>query len=92
MHCSMSTPTVLAAKSGKQVYKAVCMVCHATGVAGAPKLGDKAARKPRIKTGKAVLHASALKRKNAMPAKGRRADLTDAEVKSAANPMRAKAK
>ena len=88
----MSAPAVWAAQSGEQVYKAVCMVCHATGVAGAPKLGDKAAWKPRIKTGKAALYASALKGKNAMPAKGGRADLTDAEVKSATNYMLAKAK
>ncbi len=88
----MSAPTAWAAKSGEQVYKAACMVCHATGVAGAPKLGDKVAWKPRIKTGKAALYASALKGKNAMPAKGGRADLTDAEVKRAVNFMLAKTK
>ena len=88
----MSAPAAWAAKSGEQVYKAACMVCHAMGVTGAPKLGDKAAWKPRIKTGKATLYASALKGKNAMPAKGGRADLTDAEVKRAVNFMLAKAK
>jgi cytochrome c5 len=88
----MSAPAAWAMKSGEEVYKAACMACHATGVAGAPKLGDKAAWKPRIKTGKAALYASALKGKNAMPAKGGRADLSDAEVKSAVNYMLAKAK
>src|SRR5262245_11339853 len=41
---------------GKKVYETVCMVCHGTGVAGAPKLGDKAAWAPRIKSGMDALH------------------------------------
>ena len=30
-------------QTGTQVYNAVCMGCHAAGVAGAPKVGDTAA-------------------------------------------------
>src|SRR5690606_15060694 len=29
-------------KTGEQVFQAVCTACHTAGVAGAPKLGDKA--------------------------------------------------
>ncbi|MGH8812298.1 MAG: c-type cytochrome, partial [Advenella sp.] len=29
-------------KTGEEVYKSLCMGCHDTGVAGAPKFGDKA--------------------------------------------------
>ena len=39
------------AADGKAVYDKTCVACHASGVANAPKLGDKAAWAPRIKTG-----------------------------------------
>ncbi len=68
---------------GKKVYDTTCMACHATGAAGAPKMGDKAAWAPRIKTGNDALYASALKGKAAMPPKGGNAGLSDAEVKAA---------
>ncbi len=57
-------------KSGEQVYQAQCTTCHATGVAGAPKLGDAAAWGARIKTGYDKLLTSALKGKGAMGAQG----------------------
>ena len=68
---------------GKKVYDTVCMACHTPGAAGAPKLGDKAAWAPRIKTGMDTLYASALKGKNAMPPKGGNAALPDADLKAA---------
>jgi cytochrome c5 len=72
---------------GKKVYDTICMACHTPGVAGAPKLGDKAAWAPRIKTGVDALHASALKGKGAMPPKGGNAALSDAEVSAAVDYM-----
>ncbi|KIF82503.1 cytochrome C [Noviherbaspirillum autotrophicum] len=72
---------------GKEVYQANCAACHATGAAGAPKLGDKAAWAPRIKTGLDALHASALKGKNVMPPKGGNTSLADADVIAAADYM-----
>jgi cytochrome c5 len=54
------------ARSGEQVFGAVCTACHTAGLAGAPKLGDVAAWAPRIKTGFDALLNSALKGKNAM--------------------------
>jgi cytochrome c5 len=77
---------------GKKVYDTTCMACHATGAAGAPKLGDKAAWAPRLKTGIDALYASALKGKAAMPAKGGNASLPDADVKAAVDYMAAAAK
>jgi cytochrome c5 len=59
-----------AAKTGEQMYQAVCSACHATGTIGAPKLGDTEAWAPRIKTGYDALLNSALHGKNAMPAQG----------------------
>ena len=80
------------AGSGKATFDAVCSACHGTGVAGAPKFGDKAAWAPRIKTGIESLHASALKGKGAMPAKGGNPALSDADVKAAVDYMVAAAK
>jgi len=78
------TTAVGAAKAdGKKVYDTTCAACHVAGVAGAPKTGDKAAWAPRIKAGMNALYANALKGKNAMPAKGGNAALSEAEVKAA---------
>ena len=67
-------------KSGEEVFKSTCAACHQTGVAGAPKVGDKAAWGPRIKQGLKTLVADALKGKGAMPPKGGNASLSDDEV------------
>lgn len=79
--------TAVAAKAdahkGKAVYDANCTVCHAAGVAGAPKTGDKAAWAPRLKTGIDALYASSIKGKGAMPPKGGNLSLPDADVKAA---------
>ncbi|MGE5650362.1 MAG: c-type cytochrome [Bacillota bacterium] len=80
------------AADGKAVYESTCAACHATGAAGAPKIGDKAAWAPRIKTGADALHASALKGKGVMPAKGGNASLSDADVIAAADYMIGQAK
>lgn len=71
------------AGEGKSVYDQTCHVCHATGVAGAPKFGDKAAWAPRIATGMPALYNAALHGLNAMPPKGGNTALTDAQVKAA---------
>jgi cytochrome c5 len=72
-----------AAPDGKKVFDSVCTACHTAGVAGAPKLGDKAAWAPRIKTGVDTLVQSALKGKNAMPPKGGNPSLSDADIRAA---------
>ena len=77
---------------GKTIYESSCTACHAAGVAGAPKMGDKAAWAPRLKTGMNTLYASALKGKGAMPAKGGNAALADAEVKAAVDYVTGRAK
>ena len=76
---------------GPSVYTAVCANCHRDGLAGAPKLGDRAAWAPRIAQGVATLdqHAIAGFQGSAgfMPAKGGRADLSDDLVKAAVEHM-----
>ena len=66
-------------RSGEEIYKAVCGACHETGVAGAPKTGDKAAWAPRIGVGLDVLVKTAKAGKNAMPPKGG-SDANDVEL------------
>lgn len=70
-------------EKGKAVYGAACFVCHMTGAAGAPKLGDKAAWEPRLPQGMDALVAAVINGKNAMPPKGGRMDLSDEDVAAA---------
>ena len=83
------------AAAGEGVFKKVCSMCHQTGAAGAPKLGDKADWGPRIAQGKDTLYKHALEgfngAKGAMPAKGGSPALSDDEVKSAVDFMVGKA-
>lgn len=71
----------------KDVYANTCVTCHSAGVAGAPKLGDKAAWASRLKTGKEALYKSALKGKKSMPPKGGHFHLSDDDVKLAVDYM-----
>ena len=77
--------TVLA--DGQQVYKNSCQACHAAGVAGAPKLGDKAVWAPRIATGIDALVASSINGKGIMPPKGACASCSDDDLKAAVEYM-----
>lgn len=83
---------VQAHAAGKETYDSTCGACHSSGVAGAPKVGDKAAWAPRIATGAAALHGSALKGKGVMPPKGGNAALSDAEVIAAVEFMLSQSK
>ena len=68
---------------GKSVYDKVCVACHQVSVAGSPRLGDKAAWAPRLKSGIDALVQSVLKGKGAMPPRAGNPALSDAEVKAA---------
>lgn len=81
-----------AVANGEALYKQACLACHAAGVAGAPKLGDKAAWAPRIKTGVDAMTASVIKGKGAMPAKGGAAGASDADLRAAVEYMVASVK
>ena len=77
---------------GKSIFDTTCMACHATGAAGAPKIGDKAAWGPRLKEGMPAVYGIAMKGKGAMPPKGGNASLSDADVKAAVDYMVSKVK
>ncbi len=70
-------------KSGEEVVKGVCSACHAAGVLGSPKIGDKSAWGPRIAQGYETLVKHAIVGIRSMPARGGNAELTDAEVAGA---------
>ncbi len=86
-----SVVVAVPAGKGKEVYDSACFICHTSGVAGAPKLGDKEAWAPRIARGKDTLYEHALKGfmgdKGMMPAKGGRADIADEDIKAAVDYM-----
>ncbi|NTZ08626.1 c-type cytochrome [Burkholderia metallica] len=69
-------------KTGEEVYKAVCVTCHGTGAAGAPKFGNKDDWAPRISQGFDTLLKTALAGKGAMPARGGTSpdDVSDYEI------------
>ena len=85
-----AAPMVTAA-TGEALYKQACQACHVAGVAGAPKLGDKAAWSARLSTGIDALHASVIKGKGAMPPRGG-SQASDAELRAAVEFMTASVK
>ena len=89
---AVPTKTAAAGGAGQSTYDAACAMCHAAGVAGAPKLGDKAAWAPRLGQGMPQLYNAALKGKGAMPPKGGNAALSDDAVKAAVDFVVAAAK
>ncbi len=93
---TVAAPAAPAAVDGKKVYDTACTACHAAGIAGAPKSGDKAAWAPRIAQGANVLYDHAIKgfqgKAGLMPAKGGNTSLSDADVKAAVDYMVAGAK
>ena len=97
-------PTVAAAPAaapaedlaGDVVYNQVCAACHGAGIAGAPKVGDKAAWAPRIAQGMDTLYKHAIEgfqgKAGVMPAKGGRADFSDKSIDNAVDYMVAASK
>jgi cytochrome c5 len=78
-------------KDGHDLFDSVCKTCHGTGLAGAPKAGDKSAWGPRIAEGKPTLYQHALNgytgKTGIMPAKGGRTDLPDDLIKQGVDYM-----
>lgn len=80
------------AAAGKAVYNRVCKMCHATGMMGAPKLGDKAAWSARIEQGAAKLTEHAITGIRKMPPRGTCKSCSDKDIANAVAYMMSKAK
>lgn len=86
--CAAAPVTVASGpRSGEEIYNSKCVACHATGAAGAPKLGDAAAWAPRADKGIETLYTHAIAGFNAMPAKGLCGDCSDDEIKATVDYM-----
>lgn len=91
---SAATQTAAAPAAGgapPALYTQVCATCHASGIAGAPKVGDKAAWAPRMADGVDGMTAIAIKGKGAMPPRGG-SSATDAQIKEVVAYFAAQAK
>lgn len=85
-----AAPAVAASgRSGADVYNASCAMCHATGLAGAPKPGDATGWQPRLAQGKDTLLKNAVSGIRAMPPKGSCAACTEQELQAAIDHMTA---
>ncbi len=71
------------AQDGKAVYDKACHICHSMGVAGAPKLQNKAEWAPRLAQGMDALVATVKKGKGAMPPGGMCTDCSVDDYKAA---------
>jgi len=80
-------PMKAPAGGGAEVYQAHCASCHAEGVAGAPKTGDKDAWSAKIAAGMEQLVQNAINGIGSMPAKGGNPNLSDEEVRAAVEYM-----
>lgn len=56
--------------AGEKLYKSACLACHMAGVAGAPKLGDKAAWAAVTEKGIDAMMEITINGKGAMPPRG----------------------
>lgn len=88
-----AAPTAVAAApksdpiKGKKIYQTTCALCHAAGIAGAPKPGDMAAWGPRVAQGYATLYSHAITGIRGMPPKGGNPSLTEADIANAVGYM-----
>ena len=76
-----------AAFTGAEVYAQSCAMCHAKGVAGAPRIGEIDAWRSRAEKGRADLLLSILRGKGGMPPKGGNASLSVNEANAALDYM-----
>ena len=74
-------------KTGAEVVKGGCAMCHAAGLMNAPKIGDKAQWAPRIAQGYETLIKHAVNGIRTMPAKGGNPALTEGEIAAAVAEM-----
>lgn len=85
-----ATETSVAAPRGEKVYDRTCVVCHDTGLSGAPRLGNRGEWVQRIGAGIDALVSSVKNGKGQMPPKGGNDKFTEEELRAAVEYMLAK--
>ncbi len=77
-----AAPVASAGRSADEIISKHCTVCHATGLLGAPMIGDSAAWQTRADAAGGLdgLLATSISGINAMPAKGTCSDCSDDEL------------
>ena len=90
VHCShaeTATPRTYDLAMGKSVFSEKCLACHAKGITGAPRVGDRESWEQRTAQGVGVLIEHATNgykgARGSMPPKGGFSELSDAEVAAA---------
>ena len=79
------------AADGEKVYQKACRMCHATGMMGAPKIGDKAAWRPRIEArDRDAMVAGTIKGFGRMMPRGGCRSCSDEEIAAAVDYLRSK--
>jgi len=79
-----SSPSTI---SGEQLVQSHCINCHGTGIAGAPRIDDFNAWKPRLQNGIDGLVRSAISGHKAMPARAGMSTLSDTDLRNAVTYM-----
>lgn len=82
----------LDASAGQDIYTAHCGICHDSGAAAAPKLGDALDWSKRLNQGMTLLLAHAINGYNSMPPRGTCMTCSDAEIKAAVDYILEKSK
>ena len=72
---------------GEQTYRRFCFSCHASGAAGAPRVGDVAAWAPRVERGMDTLMRHTIEGMPGMPARGMCTRCDDDELRDVVNYM-----
>jgi cytochrome c5 len=70
-------------RSGADIYRSFCAVCHSGGWQGAPVANDASEWNARVSAGADAMFKNVKQGLNAMPAMGTCTDCTDEELKSA---------
>ena len=87
----LSLTPMMANADGAAIYNSGCMACHATGMAGAPKVGDPAVWVDRIAQGAEMLYEHAIVgyqgKDGYMPPKGGLGHISDDDIKLAVDYM-----
>lgn len=78
-----AAPAAVSDRSAEAIVNSKCIECHGTGKSHAPRIGDGDDWRRRASKGLDALALGAIRGHGDMPARGGRADLTDAEFKGA---------